>query len=204
MKKIIKRFGFTLIELLVVISIIAILASLAVPAVMNAMVKGQMMQTLNNGRQLHIATQGMALDGTTSGDTNLGWPGDTGSQWANWATNLVPSYMSTNDFAKMISAPGVIANPELAPNSQTKSAVKIYTVTENSDGGTIFLTTQNYTFNTPLTGTNKPYGDKGFIVFRKAGDGTVLQARQAQLTNLVGTLPTGGNNGVVSGNPGAN
>lgn len=200
MKKLLNRLGFTLIELLVVISIIAILASLAVPAVMGALTKGQMMQTLNNGRQLHIATQQMALDATTTGDTNLGWPGDTGNSWASWSTNLVPSYMSTNDFAKMISAPGVVANPELAPNSQTKSAVKVYGVKENNDGSYIFLTSANYTFNTDLSSENKPYGDKGFIVFRKAGDGAVLLSRQAKLTNLVGTLT---NTTPISGNPAA-
>ncbi len=64
--------AFTLIELLVVISIIAILASLAIPAVTSALTRGQMVQTLNNQRQLQIATQTMSLDTFTSG-SGLSW-----------------------------------------------------------------------------------------------------------------------------------
>ena len=195
--------AFTLIELLVVISIIGILAALALPAITSALTKGQMTQTLSNMKQLHLATTQMSLDGSTTGDTNLGWPGDTGGSWGNWSTNLVPSYLSTNDFAKLISAPGVIAPAGVAPASQTKSAVLVYGVTENSSGSTLFLTTHNFT-NTASGGSGalnkeaKPYGDKGFVVFRKGGDGAILLPKQWNQTNIVGET---GTNGVVSGNP---
>ncbi len=68
--------AFTLIELLVVIAIIGILVSLTVPAISAAVGKAQMTQTLSNMKQLHLATQQMALDGTTTGDATLTWPGD--------------------------------------------------------------------------------------------------------------------------------
>lgn len=196
--------AFTLIELLVVISIIGILAALALPAITGALARGQMTQTLSNMKQLHLATQQMALDATTTGDTNLGWPGDTGKTWTAWATNMVPSYLGTNDFAKLISAPGVIASPGVAPNLQTKSAVLVYGVTENSSGTEVFLTSHNFTNS--LTGqativkAAKPYGDKGFVVFRKGGDGAILLPRQTTQTNIVGEFNT---NGVISGNPDA-
>src|SRR6476661_1119117 len=68
--------AFTLIEMLVVISIIAVLAAFAVPALTSALTKGQMTGTLNNGRQLYLAAQQMALDGAANSDPALVWPGD--------------------------------------------------------------------------------------------------------------------------------
>jgi len=195
--------GFTLIELLVVISIIAILASLALPAITGAMVRGQMTQTLSNMKQLHLASQQMALDATTTGDTNLGWPGDVGGSWTAWATNIVyGNYMSANDFKKMISAPGVIPG-STNPAEPGKSAVVVYAVAENSEGGTVFLSSANFTNSASggntLSADAKPYGNKGYVVYRKAGDGSILQARQTgnTFTNIIGVYTS-----VVTGQPG--
>src|SRR5256885_11051940 len=68
--------AFTLIELLVVIAIIAILAALAVPALTSALAKAQLTGTMNNARQVYLAQFSMANDGTATGDSKLGWPGD--------------------------------------------------------------------------------------------------------------------------------
>lgn len=187
--------AFTLIELLVVISIIGILAALALPAITSALTKGQMTQTLSNMKQLHLATQQMALDATTTGDTNLGWPGDIGGTFNAWATNLTGgNYLTPNDLSKLLSAPGVIVPVPNAgtPPDKTKIALVVYKVTENSDGSTVFLSSANFT-NTTSGGTApvataKPYGNKGFLVFRKAGDGAILQPRQtgSTYTNIIG------------------
>lgn len=195
--------AFTLIELLVVISIIGILAALALPAITSALARGQMTQTLSNCKQLHLATTQMALDATTTGDTNLGWPGDTGSTWTSWANNLCTGgYLSTNDFKKLISAPGVVPTGN-DPASPGKSGVIAYAVAENSEGSTVFLSSANFT-NTASGGsapvaTAKPYGNKGFVVFRKAGDGAILQARQTggTYTNVIGAFTN-----VIGGQPG--
>jgi len=196
MKLIKSLSAFTLIELLVVISIIAILASLALPAVTGALAKGQQTQTLSNMKQLHLVTQQMALDSTVSGDTNIGWPGDMPSPgWGTWATNVVPGYMSTNDFAKMVSAPGVTAPLNTSPANLTTGtrsgrAIVLYNVSETNNGSTVLFSSSNFTNNanggSALSAAALPYGDKGFVVFRKGGDGAVLQSKQAGQTNIVG------------------
>ena len=184
--------AFTLIELLVVISIILILVALAAPALFNTLTKGQMTQTLSNMKQLHLASQQMALDGTTTGDATLTWPGDSpAADWAGWATNLVPSYLSTNDFNKLLSAPGVTRTAGTGPHDKTIKSVNAYAVAENSSGDTVFLASANWTNYSALTADGKPYGDKGFIVFRKAGDGAILLKKQFNNTNVIGVLPTG-------------
>lgn len=193
-----KSSAFTLIELLVVISIIAILASLALPAITGALARGQMTQTLSNMKQLHLVSQQMALDATTTGDTNVGWPGDMPTPgWNSWATNVVAGYMSTNDFAKMVSAPGITAPPNTSPAGLTPGAINgraviLYDVRETNDSATVLFSSANFTNNAsggvrPLASA-KPYGDKGFIVFRKGGDGSILQARQtgSTFTNIIG------------------
>jgi len=190
--------GFTLIELLVVISIIAILASLALPAVTGALVRGQMTATLSNMKQLHLVTQQMALDATTTGDTNIGWPGDLPTKtWAGWSSNVVGGYMTTNDFMKMLAAPGIVAPPNTDPTALVAGknpgrAILVYPVSETNDSSYVLFTTANFT-NTANGGARPaasalPYGEKGFVVFRKGGDGTVLQARQTgtTFTNVIG------------------
>lgn len=180
--------AFTLIELLVVISIIAILAALALPAITGALARGQMTQTMSNSRQIYVSTFNMALDGTTTGDTNLGWPADIGGTWSAWANALVGGgYMSTNDFAKMLSAPGVIRGTNTGVGSPTPSAINVYNVGESSPMQAAFITTANYTNPVALSADAKPFGNKGFVVFRKGGDGLVYTPQQATNTSI---LPT--------------
>jgi len=178
--------AFTLIELLVVISIIAILASLAIPAVTGALTRGQLTQTLNNARQLHMATQTMAIDSFTAGD-GPGWPGDTeGVSWGGFCEGLTNGrYLTESDLKKVVSAPGVRVGTSFPPSP---SALQVYPVRENSPGDAIFISTQNWDSFSELKTDSVPYGDKGFVIFRKGGDGNVFQANQATNTNSLGTL----------------
>jgi prepilin-type N-terminal cleavage/methylation domain-containing protein len=202
MKMLARNVAFTLVELLVVISIIAILASLALPAITGALVRGQMTQTLSNMKQLHLVTQQMAIDSTTTGDTNLGWPGDMPTpSWSAWATSIVANnYMATNDFVKMVSAPGITPSltnySGLMPGVKLGRAILLYGVSDTNTSDTVVISTSNFTNNTsggtkPLANA-LPYGDKGYLVFRKGGDGSVLKANQSgsTFTNIIGASAT--------------
>lgn len=196
MKKLFRSLrAFTLIELLVVISIIAILASLALPALTGALARAQMTQSLSNMKQLHLIAQTMALDATTTGDTNLGWPGDLPQKtWAGWVTNAVPGYIKTNDMAKLLSAPGITVGGDatiesLQPGVVGGRAIILYQVSETNDNNTVIFSTANFTnaaAGQALNGSALPFGDKGFVVFRKGGDGSVLQSKQSTNTNIAG------------------
>jgi len=181
--------AFTLIELLVVISIIAILASLAVPAVLSALTRGQMTNTLNNARQIQLATQTAALDAFANNISGIGWPGDAGiSAIGPFATMLVSNdYLKGSEASKLFAAPPGIQPAVATSNSITmttsNSAFSVNPVRENTPSDVFFLVTKNWAANA-LT-TNNPYGDKGFVVMRKGGDGSVLRRAQANDTNQV-------------------
>jgi len=184
------QLAFTLIELLVVISIIAILASLAVPAVTGALTRGQMTGVMNNARLLTLATTTMALDSFTSGE-GPGWPGDSGANWQEFCQNLIDGkYLTSSDLRKIATAPGVqVSSTAEIPD---RSGLQVYPVKENNTGDTIFVSTANWTGpGAQLSPEAVPFGDKGFVIFRKGGDGNVYQARQATNTTL-GQLPQGG------------
>lgn len=201
--------AFTLIELLVVISIIAILAALALPAITGALARGQMTQMLSNMKQLHLVAQQMALDASTTGDTNVGWPGDLPQKtWAGWITNAVPGYLKTNDMVKLLSAPGITVSPtatlsSLQPGAKVNGrAVVLYQVSETNNNNAVLFSSANFTNTSsggvPLTNSALlPFGDKGYVVMRKGGDGAVLQARQvgSTFTNIIGEYaPVAGEN----------
>ncbi len=185
--------AFTLIELLVVISIIAILASLAIPAVTSALVRGQMTQTLNNARQLHLATQTMSMDTTTSGD-GVSWTFSSTSPTTPLTVGTFSQaltdgkYLTTPDLKKIYAAPGVSPGTNF---TATTIAFKIIATAENSPSDQPFVFTKNLTPMTPLGTTNVPYGDKGFILFRKGGDGGIYtRPADATNTNIFGTNAT--------------
>ena len=187
MKLINRLRAFTLIELLVVISIIAILASLALPAITGALTRGQASQTMSNARQLYVATFNMAADSQTTGDTNLVWPGDSGSPgWSTWATGLTTGgYLSTNDFNKMLNAQGVSRPANTVPTTPTPSALSVYQVKDSSPMQAIFVCSANFvTPGTALLPAALPFGAKAFVVMRRGGDGLVYQGAQATNTIL--------------------
>jgi prepilin-type N-terminal cleavage/methylation domain-containing protein len=187
--------AFTLIEMLVVISIIVVLAAFAGPALFNALAKGQMTGSINNARQLYLAGQQMALDGATNSDATRSWPGDdaTISSLQAYCSRLVTNgYLTTGDLQKLLSAPGAVCTatsttagtpPVTTVTLAGTSALKVYPVRETDSTNTIFAVTSNYTYNSALTSTAAPYGDKGFVVQRKGGDAALLKSNNATATS---------------------
>jgi len=186
--------AFTWVEALVALAVIGVLILLVLPSPFfyhGGLVSGQKTQTLSNMKQLHLATQSMAQDGWMETNTNPGWPGDTGGTFTNWMRRLVPAYLGTNDFCKLLSAPGVTVPAGNLPARMNEGALCIYGVSEASPDTVVFSTTANFTNSlggsAPLQKSAKPYGDTGFVVFRKGGDGAILLKNQATSTNLIGT-----------------
>jgi prepilin-type N-terminal cleavage/methylation domain-containing protein len=191
--------AFTLIELLVVIAIIAILASLAIPAVTGAMTKGQLTQTMSNARQLYIAGFSMATDFNTTGDEHLGWPGDLMKREVepiNGVTDYINrlveyDYLKQVDMMKVLQAPGVTPwNGTTEFNAQRNCPFKIYRVTDTDGAANIMIATRNFLYNDKLDPEQAPYGEKGFVVFRKGGDGAQFnQKKLVKSLNALGLLP---------------
>ena len=188
--------AFTLIELLVVIAIIAILAALAVPALTSALAKAQMTGTMNNARQLYLSQFSMANDGAATGDTDSAYVGDytpaltTVQQFMNKLVNK--GYLQPGDVGKMLSAPSApctavdnVSTPPSVTLSGT-SALKIHPVQDADPANTIFCTSLNYVYDTPIIVGSVPYGTKGFIVMHKGGDGVVFKAGQATVAGWTG------------------
>ena len=182
--------AFTLIEMLVVISIIAVLAAFAVPALTSALTKGQMTGTLNNGRQLYLAAQQMALDGAANSDPSLCWPGDdaTITSVDLYCDRLVGNdYLKPGDLQKLLNAPGTNATvaavagpPPSVTLGGATPAFKFFKVKDADSANVVFLETNNYTYDTTLNGvTTAPFGDKGFIVQRRGGDASILRKNNA-------------------------
>jgi prepilin-type N-terminal cleavage/methylation domain-containing protein len=181
--------AFTLIEMLVVISIIAVLAAFAVPALTSALTRGQMTGTMNNARQLYLASQQMALDGAANSDPNLVWPGDGGDvSLQDYCSRLVANdYLKPGDLQKLLNAPGTscvvtpvpAAPPFTGVTLAGPAGIKVFLVTEADSANVVLAESANYTYNTPLSPNTNPFGEKGFIIQRKGGDASILRKNNA-------------------------
>ena len=102
--------------------------------------------------------------------------------------------------AKLLSAPGITVPATATLSSLTPGqaangrAVVLYQVAETNENTTVLFSSSNFTNNSSggdaLSASSLPYGDKLYIVFRKGGDGSILQARQVGSTfsNVIGAF----------------
>lgn len=69
----------------------------------------------------------------------------------------------------------------------TTNALAVFAV-ENSDAdSTLLLSTRNWLGPSATNLAGLPFEKRGFIVFRKGGDGAILQSRQCQRVDLIGS-----------------
>jgi type II secretory pathway pseudopilin PulG len=178
--------ALTRVELVVILAIVAVILLLAWPAVSNALVKRDLTRTMNNGRELYLAAFRMATDGAAKFDSNRAWPGDyPTTSLAEYSGKLVQNgYLKPADLQRMLSAPGAVCTVTMSGPPATlmlsgKSALKLYKVKASDPSNTIFATSSNYTYGTPLNPKTVPFGDAGFVVVRKNGDAGVYKKIQA-------------------------
>src|SRR5438270_8179649 len=79
----------------------------------------------------------------------------------------------------MFSAPGVTCTVDTTGGLTGKTVLKVYKVKEADSTNTIIAVTSNYTYDSALSDTVSPYGDKGFVVQRKGGDAALLKKNNA-------------------------
>jgi len=187
--------GISRVEILVGLVIFGVVIFVGGPAFFDVIASSHDLsgvQLLSNAKQLYIVTRQMADDGEASGDKSLGWPGDTGSTFTNWQKQLVPAYLGTNDFCKLLSSVGVTVSPSKFPlKAMSEGALIVYAVSSNSAPETVHFSSANFT-NSPTGGssllkTAKPWGKRKFVVFRKGGDGAVLVGKDVGNTSRIGS-----------------
>jgi prepilin-type N-terminal cleavage/methylation domain-containing protein len=194
--------AFTLIELLVVIAIIAILAALAVPALTSALSKAQQTGTMNNAHQLYLAQFQMSNDGSATGDASSAWPGDLTTGIPTTLTQYLnilcgKGYLKGGDAIKLMNATGASYTATVATTNGIDSlsggagnpALKVWMNQDVDPATTVFCTSHNYVYDTPLNSTDVPYGTKGFITVKKGGDAAVYRVGQATAGGWSGTNP---------------
>lgn len=172
-QKIRRANSFTLVELLVVISIIALLAGLALPAMNGAITKAQLLQATSNARQIHMSVQSAALDKANT-QIGVGWPSTNYSTAVDYIKDLVNNGAVKQGDLRIFACVGITPATETASMTTANIGYHIYKADEADDANVVFLTTKNITYTTnAYTGlTGQPFKDKGFVVFRKGGDGT--------------------------------
>jgi len=154
----------------------------------------QQMSTLNNAKQLHIATLRMVTDAEVAPDPKLGWPGDVTDikSIGEYAERLVEyKYIDRGDLKSLFYAPDLepyAGSGELKPEN---NAFKIYKVKKADVSEVIFIATKNFTFGKPLDPKEVPFGSLGAVIMHKGGDGRLLTREEAKNsgTGAIGLMP---------------
>lgn len=171
-----KVAGLTLVEALICVVILGVLVTMMIPSRSGTVCGGGLLTgTLNNARQLQIATQQMTLDTQANGGNGLEWTmlatkGKTTpvSLAAYFDALVKTNYLSREDLRKLLAMPG-----QAAPENLTAESISfaIFQFDDRSPSDQPFVVTRNWT-RAGLNG-DVPPGKKGFVVFTKSGSGGI-------------------------------
>ncbi|PTX97200.1 hypothetical protein DB345_08480 [Spartobacteria bacterium LR76] len=178
--------GITRVEILVVLLLIAVLVLLSTPSMPGGLKNDDRTLALSNMKQLHLATQQLALDGISTGDALPDWTCLKGKPitYDEWRNYLVPNYLSSGDFAKLTS---VTEDVFWKSHRDTTNALQVYAVDATDPDTTLLFATKNWHGPSASQLSGQPFGKKCFLVFHKGGDGARLKPEDCQRMDLVGS-----------------
>lgn len=176
--------GITWLEILVILVLGFILWSLSIPAIGYGLVKGKLVQTLSNMKQLQLATWQMTLDHEVDKDP-VRWTcsNTTPLTLDQWKKVLSPGYLSDADLKKMFS---VTFDRRFIGTKTIDQGFNVFAVTKDDPDSTVLFVTKNWHGPNDKELSGDPYGTKAFVAFRKGGAGMIMQAKQANNISLIG------------------
>jgi hypothetical protein len=180
--------GFPFGRTIVAVVLVAVFALLIAPDINDAIWKGRATHALSSARMIQIAMLRVTSDAGAKevADPKLGWPGDVPDikSVSDFVERLITyEYIAREDVASVFSvtasATGVKPYPGTGPFLPENSAFKVYKVKENDVSQVIFLATKNFTFGQPLDEKAVPFGKRHAVLFRKGGEGVIINDQQA-------------------------
>ena len=179
--------GFSIIQVLVSLLLLATLLTLGLFALSTIPVRCGQVPALSQMKQLHLAAQQMELDGVTTGTPNSDWTSYKGKPltYEQWRSLLIEGkYLTPQDFTKLTT---LTDNKGLFGYKAVPNAITVFAVCEDDPDTTPLFATKNWRGLDTKSLSGPPYETRGFAVFRKAGDGAILQNNQCQKADLIGS-----------------
>lgn len=166
--------------ILILLALLSVLAGYLASRITPSLREGRMAQLVSNMKQLHLATQQMTLDSQPA-DTppNIRWTCTNGQplKFAQWTNLLVSNnYLAKEDLARLLKNP--------FSNTQSTNVITVYAVGDFDPPETIVFATANWRAPGASHPDQPSPNIPGIVIFRKGGDGAILQRHQTDLTNI--------------------
>jgi hypothetical protein len=144
------------------------------------LIKGQMAEALSDMRKLHLAIQSMTLDNKTTEGSPIRWTcsGTIPLSREQWTNALVQGgYLTEAELKNLL---------KYRLNGSTNT-LSVFAVTESDPDDTLLVASENWRKFRDPTLAKEGYPKKGFVFFRKGGEGVLLPSSPPATTNLIGS-----------------